>query len=284
MILNDILLYDGKLRMTSHDSLIRWLRQWRLLSAVDTLRYFAERVRNYRINSRFIAENPNYPVPPPALAFDAYGYIHWPLYRNSGIQHARLLLACLQPHLKRPLSSLLEWGCGPGRVIRHLREELPETVELVGCDVNPKSIAWCRAYLPGIRFFQNVFTPPLPLESGAYDVIIARSVFTHLSEAMHHAWRDELVRVLKSDGLLIVTTQGRFFRDLHLSADEQRRFDAGELVVRGHITEGRKWFSAFHPESFMRERFFVGMKILEYRPGPVAPLFEQDLWIATPGS
>ena len=48
--------------------------------------------------------------------------------------------------------------------------------------------------------------PPSPLPSAQFDLAFAFSVFSHLSPKAHLAWRTELARVMKPNGLLFITT------------------------------------------------------------------------------
>ena len=177
-------------------------------------------------------------------------------------------------------AAVLEWGCGPARVIRHLGEFLSGKASLAGADYNAETIAWCRENIPGIRFEKNELAPPLPFAAASFDAIYALSVITHLSEKMHGEWRDELLRVLKPGGLLIVTSHGDWYREHHLLPAERAQYDAGRLVVRGGIEEGKKWFAAFHPPAYMRGSFFRGMEIKEHLIHPLPGSIEQDVWVA----
>jgi len=258
------------------------LRDLRLLQLVDTVFLLVHLAKNKRINDRFKQLHPTYPLPPADLAFDAYGYVHWPRYDESGKKHAAILSSVINETLgARADASILEWGCGPARIIRHLNEFLVPPRSLTGCDFNRRSIAWCRSNFPEIQFVENELAPPLPFESNSFDAVIARSVFTHMSEAMQLAWAEELRRILKPTGVLLITTQGDFFRGLHLNQQEKTEYDQGKPVVRANVKEGLKWYSAFHPEAFVRNRLLAGMQIVMHKPGPVAEYFEQDLWVAT---
>jgi cyclopropane fatty-acyl-phospholipid synthase-like methyltransferase len=98
---------------------------------------------------------------------------------------------------------VLDFGCGWGRVTRYFDRVL----DLWGVDVQEKAIAACRETIPFARFKQVEPLGPAPFADDAFDLVYAFSVFTHLSEQSHRIWLDELRRVLKPDGLLIVTTQ-----------------------------------------------------------------------------
>jgi hypothetical protein len=55
------------------------------------------------------------------------------------------------------------------------------------------------------------------------DLVYAYSVFSHLAEEAHQAWMSEFHRILKTGGLLVVTTQRRAFIDFCASLRKRRR-------------------------------------------------------------
>lgn len=256
------------------------LRRTRLLALADRAMLLAEVLRTRRANRRFLVEHPDFPVPPPALAFDAYNHTRWQVYHDSGALHARLVAELIEKHLPAGPLRVCEWGCGPGRVIRHLRSSLPgRTVELFGTDYNPRSIAWCREHLPGIDFRGNGPEPPLPLESGSLDALYALSVFTHLSAGAHRQWIAEVFRVVRNSGLLIFTTHGDACLD-RLLPGEKRQYRSGELVVRGGVAEGSKCFVAYHPPDYVRRELLRGASVAAHLPSPAAYQMIQDVWVA----
>ncbi len=174
---------------------------------------------------------------------------------------------------------MLEWGCGPARIIRHLPGLLGPAWGVSGCDANRDTIRWCAAHLPGIGFDENGAAPPLPYPAGNFDCVYAWSVFTHLSATLHRAWAEELHRVLKPNGLLICTLNGAAARPLLLPA-EQARFDAGELVVRGTVAEGTRCFLAYHPDPFVGGDLLRRFDVLEHVPAPNLFGERQDVWVA----
>jgi SAM-dependent methyltransferase len=157
------------------------------------------------------------------------------------------------------LTSVLDFGCGCGRVTRWWGE-FDGTV--AGSDVSGSAIEWCRANLPFGRFEQNALAPPLVFENESFDLVYALSVFTHLTADLQLAWRDELRRLLRPGGRLLVTTHGRSYVP-RLADDERARFEAGELVVRWGDVAGTNLCSAYHPESYLRDTFADGFASLE---------------------
>ena len=157
------------------------------------------------------------------------------------------------------IGSVLDFGCGCGRVTRYFREH---DAEVAGSDVSADAIAWCRGNLPFGRFEVNGLTPPLVFDDASFDLVYALSVFTHLTGDLQLAWRDELRRVLRPGGRLLVTTHGRSYLP-RLDDDERTRFEGGELVVRWGEVAGSNLCSAYHPEPYLRDTFGEGFTFLE---------------------
>ncbi len=108
-------------------------------------------------------------------------------------------------------SSLLEWGCGPGRVLGHLADYAPDA-KIAASDVDREALEWCGQMLDGLGHSVDLqvcgYRPPLPWPDDSFDLILAHSVMTHLPAALQIAWTQELGRVLKPDGVLLITTLG----------------------------------------------------------------------------
>jgi len=157
------------------------------------------------------------------------------------------------------LESVLDFGCGCGRVTRWWGDFKGA---VAGSDTSAAAIDWCRTNLPFARFETNALAPPLVFADESFDLVYALSVFTHLTADLQLAWRDELRRVLRPGGLLLVTTHGRSYVP-RLGDDERVRFESGELVVRWAEVAGTNLCSAYHPERYLRETFADGFAFLE---------------------
>lgn len=128
-------------------------------------------------------------------------------FHATGCELARriedLLARCGQP-LQRA-QTILDFGCGPGRLATCLHERHPQA-EIHACDIDAEAIAWARETLGDVATFHATpERPPLPFASASFDLICAVSVFTHLPEDLQHAWLAELRRVLRPGGLLLAT-------------------------------------------------------------------------------
>jgi len=169
--------------------------------------------------------------------------------------------------------AVLDFGCGCGRVTRYWADF---SGDVCGSDVSDAAIAWCRANLSFARFETNALAPPLALPDASFDLVYALSVFTHLTEELQLAWRDELRRVLRPGGRLLATTHGRSYIS-RLDAEERSRFERGELVVRWGDLPGTNLCSAYHPERYLRETLANGFAFVELEPEGARGNPTQDL-------
>lgn len=244
----------------------------------DALRFQYERINNYRENKQFIKENPNLRLPKPFMIYETFR-LNYRRYIAAGLEDAKWLIDEIKPYCDIARLNVLDWGCGPGRVVRHLPSLLSTESKVWACDYNEAYVRWCESNLNGIEFFKNELSPPLILPDRLLDFIYGLSIFTHLSEEKHYLWINEMHRLLRDEGILLITTHGEITKQ-NLVGDEIRKFDDGELVVRGNIKEGYRVYCAYHPIPFM-ERLFAGkFIILKHRAGKRQEWgLQQDLWI-----
>lgn len=112
----------------------------------------------------------------------------------------------------------LDFGCGWGRIGRFFLRDFA-TDNMVGVDIDPDMVAFCAgANLPG-RFETIVNGQPLPFADGAFRLVTAYSVFTHLPPHLFRAWLAELLRVLAPGGLLVFTVEPPRFLDFLEATD-----------------------------------------------------------------
>lgn len=196
-----------------------------------------------------------------------------------GIRHSALVAELIREHITEKEIKICEWGCGPGRVIRHLGNINGfDKVELFGTDYNKKSIKWCKKTIKNVRFFVNSLEPPLPLETNLFDCVYALSIFTHLSERMHYAWLEELFRILKPNGILIFTTHGDVCAK-KLLPSEKMVYDSGLLLVIDKVKEGSKQFAAYHSPQFIKTKLLANHTLLKHIKSPANHQLEQDVWV-----
>ncbi len=254
------------------------LRKFGLMHFTDILRYYIQRFQNRRINKEFKSKNPNIKLPPDYLLYESF-QINYQKYYTDSIDTAKWLKNYFEKYIELKNKKILDWGCGPGRVIRHLPEVIGNNCEFFGTDYNKKSIDWCSKNLKNISFNLNALDAKLVYSDNFFDVIYGISIFTHLSEQLHYEWYNELYRILKPNGIMFLTTQGDNFK-VKLTESELTKYNANELIVRGNVKEGHRTYSAFHPKGFMLN-LFENLEVLEHienkpESGKWLP---QDIWI-----
>jgi SAM-dependent methyltransferase len=242
---------------------------------VDLSRYISACRRHADQNREFAQRFPDFALPPLWLCFDAYNHVDLFHYRESGQRHAFQLAQLIQKHRPNEAVAVLDWGCGPGRVARHLEELLPTGSAVTGADTNPQTIRWCQQNLPAMNFQTTKLAPPLPWKSEQFDVVFGLSVYTHLRAERLAAWRDELLRMLRPGGLLVFTTHGQSYAEM-LADSETRSFTGRGTAVRKFAPEGKKLFATYHHPRTVMETHAGQADLLEHRP---AGLDRQDLWI-----
>ncbi len=115
-------------------------------------------------------------------------------------------------HRIGPRSHVLDFGCGWGRFARMFLRDVPAS-HIYCADTWDLPLDVCRdTGVPG-QLVRVQPMPPSSLPSAQFDIAFAYSVFSHLSPKAHLAWRTELARVMKPNGLLFITTQARWFLD-----------------------------------------------------------------------
>ncbi|RYY66632.1 MAG: class I SAM-dependent methyltransferase, partial [Chitinophagaceae bacterium] len=245
---------------------LRSMRAAGLMPLVDRLWFGYNRLRFRGRNARFRAAHPGIALPPDYMLYESYR-MDQELYFTDGQATARWVIDQLSAYAPLEGARLLDWGCGPARVLRHLPALLPGA-RFAGSDYNGATIDWCRAHIPGIDFRRNGVLPPLAFEDTSFDAAYALSVLTHLSEEAHAAWLTELHRILRPGGLLLLTTHGAAFEQ-KLTAGERALFQKGSIVVHAVEKEGHRSYAAFQPKAFMETLFSRNWQVLNFAAGKI---------------
>lgn len=173
-------------------------------------------------------------------------------------------------------ANILDFGCGCGRIIRHFASQ--NKYNLFGSDLNPDLISWCDKNLTFGKFCTNNLVPPLNYEDSFFDLIYARSVFTHLGKELQLEWINELKRILRPDGLLYFTTHGNI-TIAPLSKAEQDKFNNDEIVLHNSFGEGDNKYSSYQSFKWTIENLLDGFSLVAYQEGSKNLHLRQDVYI-----
>jgi SAM-dependent methyltransferase len=165
--------------------------------------------------------------------------------------------------------AVLDFGCGCGRVLRWLKPEFT-SARMFGTDIDRAAVAWCGEHLPGIAWSVNAGLPPIGYAAQSFDLIYAISVFSHLDEDFQFYWLNELRRITKPGGIVLLSIHSSFYLD-NLEAAMVAEIKAkGMLFV---VSDGWKnifpdWYQiALHTKEYILDKYARYFDILEYIPG-----------------
>jgi SAM-dependent methyltransferase len=253
----------------------RWGRRRAVLDLFDKAHLARPAVRAYELAlavksapaARHIRDDTGLPLPPARLRVQV-GPLHADaeFFLRSGEHNADLVRSMLheQGTAVEELGALLDWGCGCGRILRHWTGL--DGVNVYGCDIDSRMVAWCSENLPFADVTVNALTPPLPYGDSSFDLVYAFSVMTHLSEGLQNEWLLELHRVLRPGGYLIFSTLGEYYASHdRLTPAERESFEHGHLVVLYERSAGTSLCSAYHPAEYVRHELARALDHVAFR-------------------
>jgi SAM-dependent methyltransferase len=157
-------------------------------------------------------------------------------------------------------ASVFDFGCGCGRQARQMLQQTPRPARYVGIDVRRELVDWCRQHLapidPRFEFLHHdVYAPaygpgnslqlaaPFPVEPGAFSLVLASSVFTHLTRGQAEYYLSEVARILRPDG--VAFTSWLFFDRASFSfLPDVYALYASEIDFGLAVLFDREWFLA----------------------------------------
>ena len=215
------------------------------------------------------------PLPPPELQHQIFGHtVTLPDFLYGGYSLGEGIRDTLKL-VGRPIgtfTSILDVGCGCGRILRWLEPDAAHA-RLHGSDVSETAIEWDRANIPFARFEVNGLSS-LPYPDESFDLVLAISVVTHFDEELQLKWLEELRRVLRPGGLLLMTVVGDETAGLKLSGEALEAFRKKghhyQRVQAGGLHGLPEYYQdAFHARAYVERVWSRHFRIRGYvRHGP----------------
>ena len=212
------------------------------------------------------------PVVPTDLIRYTCGHEDYEAYLLSGFEVASMLNLALHKHVGRLVSDfcdVLDFGCGAGRVSRHLHP----AGSLSGCDVNARVASYAEQTITHGSFHANALMPPLLYPDGAFDLVCSFSVFSHLRLDVEQAWLGELARVGRRGCVYLITVQGDWMIDMTLGALAQSAREQGFSFRRVHRRHRSPldfpdyYESSYHTSAWIREHWSEHFDVLDVVKG-----------------
>lgn len=186
----------------------------------------------------FYSVNPSDEVVTQVHPRDAMWHLaHKPIgYANHGASALAIIKTAIQLARNRAPLSILDFGCGHGRVGRWLRAEFP-TSEIVGAEIIPDAVSfYAESFFANGWQTDTVFQRNDPGRS--FDLIWSGSVFTHLPVASSMALYSQFIDWLNPAGIAVFSVHGRISTNLFRNGtvpktDRDKASNAIALFDRG---------------------------------------------------
>ncbi len=209
-------------------------------------------------------------VPPTSLRYRVHGSPNLEGFLRMGKRCSEDIEAALQKVGKdlNSFGEVLDFGCGCGRTLIWFEDRAREA-RWYGTDIDAGAISWCRDNLAFAEFGVNGALPPLEYAPGTFDLVYAISVFTHLDEDYQFRWLEELRRITRPGGVVLLTVSGRrVWRDLpdEQVADIKKK---GFRFVASNTAKGifPEWYqNAYHTKDYVLDRYSKYFDVLDYIP------------------
>jgi SAM-dependent methyltransferase len=166
---------------------------------------------------------------------------------------------------------VLDFGCGCGRTLIWLARAAPSS-RFFGVDVDAEAIDWCSRHLKVAEFSLGRPLPPLDFAPDRFDLIYAISVFTHLNEEYQFCWLEELQRVTRPGGVVLLTLHGPSTHR-HVPPDQAAEVrEKGFAFVHSYPKHFHpEWYqNTFHSKEYVYENYSRYFEILDYIPQGLA--------------
>ena len=104
--------------------------------------------------------------------------------------------------------NILDYGCGNGYGTFYLSNQAKK---IIGIDIDKNIINYCKKnYSQKNLSFQEINSFPLPFNDKHFDVIVSFQVIEHIKIVSKYLY--EIKRILKEDGVVLITTVNRKYR------------------------------------------------------------------------
>lgn len=127
---------------------------------------------------------------------------------------------------------VVDFGSCWGRISRFFMRDVALD-HIHGIDVEPLFVETCRGLFRSDKFSACSVMPPSGFQDTSVNLIVAYSVFSHLSESAFKSWMGEFHRILKHGGVVAFTTRGEAFLDYCKTLEHQHEPSKYQKALAG---------------------------------------------------
>jgi SAM-dependent methyltransferase len=142
---------------------------------------------------------------------------------------AKYMAARVLPNPSGQPLAILDFGCGIGNSISHLRRVFPEA-ELFGTDPSGESIRLAQESLSSEASFKVAPETGLPYASDSFDTVLVACVLHHIPPSDRLRWMGEIRRVMKPGGQIFVF-EHNVLNPLTVKAVNECPFDEDAILL-----------------------------------------------------
>jgi SAM-dependent methyltransferase len=209
-------------------------------------------------------------LPPSYLRYRVHGSPNMNGFLRVGNRCSKNIEAALERVGKDldAFQDILDFGCGCGRTLIWFADR-SQSARWHGTDIDAEAVSWCRSNLGFAEFGVNDPLPPLGYASEMFDFVYAISVFTHLDEDYQYRWLDELKRITRSEGIVLLTVNGRYIWKNLPKEDVADIRKGGFKFIASNTAKGifPEWYqNAYHTKQYVLDRYSEYFDVLEYIP------------------
>jgi ubiquinone/menaquinone biosynthesis C-methylase UbiE len=219
------------------------------------LRLFPHRLNEKKLASEIeamgISAPDGFAVPPALLIVEVAGRMTVADFLSEGLVAADGFCELAEKYGAPwgPNSHILDWGCGCGRVARHLL--VRNQVQITGIDVNPRQIEWAKNNLLGTFRTCNLLPPLSGIADQSFDGAFGFSVLTHLKGPTQRLWLFELSRVLKDGAITILTFHDENHEFLDVSGASRPALYRDGITWNYNFAEGSNALATFQTSQWL---------------------------------
>lgn len=248
------------------------------LPLLDKLLFHCSRIANRQRNRVFKKSNKEFKLPPDYYLYETYK-LNYREYKEDGLIAAKEIIEWTEKY-GPTTKTILEWGCGVARVVRHLSRLVSEDSTIYACDINTEMITWNKLNIDHVNFDLISYSPPTPYKDNSFDLIYALSVFTHIESNLQPAWIKEMARIIKPGGIFLFTTHGTMYFN-QLGKKQLKYVQTNGSHTIAYLQKGHRMMTTYNAYEVFKTEIEKYFEVLEYYPGieNVHKAGGQDLWI-----